>query len=370
MSMLKGCAFILFMVAALYGVIVWSIGWTATPKNGSFLGCGAIGMFAALIMVASETEPGTIIFGAMLIIASIAWLVASIKEEKAGVQREAEKKRMAALNKYKQEEKKQYDLAHTFGLEKYHAIDVDDERKYREGIQAMRQLGMMAQESVYQEKEKDWAIHGGIAEGIAGPAAGIMAAANIMQDNARIKAENAARRKWGAEQSFFYQNMAIEASARQPIPLSMSELSKKYAVISSWSPITLLSLIRIETQNVMIDSETGSVKITVKWSQKDKSLCIDGAIRAKLYTADKQCAGCAYMVLPKTGTASFKGTMDGVCAVPKPSSSYSVKFEPVDLWELAPKKSKSTARPEKLSKAEHQKIVADLESKYLKEIGA
>ena len=39
-------------------------------------------------------------------------------------------------------------------------------------------------------REKDWAIHGGIADAIAGPAAGIAIAADIQQKNAQTRAAN------------------------------------------------------------------------------------------------------------------------------------------------------------------------------------
>ncbi len=46
-----------------------------------------------------------------------------------------------------------------------------------------------------QQKEKDWAVHGGIASGIAGPIAGIATAMNVQNENAQIRAYNEQVRK-------------------------------------------------------------------------------------------------------------------------------------------------------------------------------
>lgn len=45
------------------------------------------------------------------------------------------------------------------------------------------------------EKEKNWATHGGIASGLAGPGAGIATALNTMQENEKIKERNALQRE-------------------------------------------------------------------------------------------------------------------------------------------------------------------------------
>lgn len=57
-----------------------------------------------------------------------------------------------------------------------------------EGEEALRKLGMIY--AGQQQKESSWAITGGIAEGIAGPAAGIMAASDTMERNRKIREHN------------------------------------------------------------------------------------------------------------------------------------------------------------------------------------
>ncbi len=61
------------------------------------------------------------------------------------------------------------------------------------GEEAMKLLSTIYAQQ--EKKESDWAIIGGIAEGIAGPAAGIMAASQTIANNRKVQEHNAAMRK-------------------------------------------------------------------------------------------------------------------------------------------------------------------------------
>ena len=288
------------------------------------------------------------------------WIVTREQEK------ESKKEREIALIKITPQEEKQKKYAHIEGLEKYHQMDVDDAKDYQKGIDAARELGIILQKSVYQEKEKDWALLGGIANGIAGPGAGISTAVNAMQENERIRAENAKRRQQGAEMNAFYQDLAFRAAQKKPVARTMEQLDKEYDAIMSWSPKTLFSRIIIKSKTAISDWKSGAVNVSVEWEQKNKSLCIDGALRAKIY-AENKCVGCAYLVLPKEGTAKLSGKISGVCARPQiEASDYSVEIEPVDLWELAPKGKKS--KTDNLTLEKHREIVAKYEKDFQDEL--
>ena len=210
---------------------------------------------------------------------------------------------------------------------------------------------------------------GGIADGIIGSSVGIVTAVNAMRENERIKAENAAGQEWGAKRNAFYQELAIQAEEQMPSSVSMVQLKDQYEAIFSWSPDTLFPLISISTRSIEINPDTGAVTVAACWRQTDKSLCIDGALRAKLYTEEGECAGCAYLVLPKEGTAGCRGVFSGICAQPvKPASKYSVKYEPVNLWELASKQDQTERKSDDLTMEEHRKIVADYEGSFQAEL--
>ena len=211
--------------------------------------------------------------------------------------RKAEEERKKELEIQTKREQRETQLAHMEGLAKFHQMDVDDAREYQEAIDVMRKVGNIVEKSVYQEKETDWAIMGGIAAGIAGPAAGIVTATKIIQDNERINAENAARREWGAKQNTFYQDLASQAKQKSPTALSMSALQKKYEAILSWAPSTLFSLIKLRDTKIDVDAQTGAVTVSTSWHQDDKSICIDGSLRAKIYTNSGECARCSGVLL-------------------------------------------------------------------------
>lgn len=91
-------------------------------------------------------------------------------------------------------------LFHLYGRDKRTQMltnliqDYDDKiQGLKDGEKALIQLGMIYADQ--QQKESDWAIVGGIAEGIAGPAAGLAAAANTMASNTKIREHNAAMRR-------------------------------------------------------------------------------------------------------------------------------------------------------------------------------
>lgn len=65
------------------------------------------------------------------------------------------------------------------------------------GEEAMKQLSMIYMQQ--QKKEGDWAIAGGLAEGLAGPVAGFMSASQVMENNREIQWHNAAMRNASRE---------------------------------------------------------------------------------------------------------------------------------------------------------------------------
>lgn len=333
-----------------------------------FLMLWGMGLFCTLgSFVVKPRDQGPFFFkiGLAFLIPAILWTRSMILAPK----REAEAKRKAKLAEQTKEAQEQQQLSELEGLAKYHRMDENAARRYQEGVAAIHQLGILMQQSVYQEQEKDWALLGGVAEGIAGPVAGVLTAVDAMQDNEKIRAQNAARREWGARQNAFYQDLARQAHRERPVALSMEELREKYEAVLSWDPDTLFSLLRLTDVQAEVDEITGAVTVSAHWQQKDNSICIDGTLRAKLYTAAGVCVGCAYLVLPMTGTVGFKGYLEGICVEPKEPGPYTVILEPVDLWELAAKGNAASRKTGVLSVSKHRKIVAQIKTRYQNEIG-
>ena len=320
-------------------------------------GVGITCFGAGFIVQPRDQAPLFFVFGIVFLAIAIFWTYYGIKIQPKIQQEEKKRQRDKKLSEQSDLEQEQRTLAYLEGLEKFHKMDVADAEAYKKGIETMRLVGILMEKSVYQEKKKDWSIMGGIAEGLAGPAAGISVAVNTMNENAKIEAENAARREWGRKQNEHFQDLANQAEAKRQVALTMSELQRKYTAIMAWSPDTLFSTIKFQTPKIDVDIETKAVTISVEWEQHDRSLCIDGAIRAKLYSDGGQYAGCAYLVLPKVGTSKFKGMLSGICSKPQKFSHYKVILEPINLWELASTNNLTDRKCDNLTSEQHQQVV-------------
>ena len=284
------------------------------------------------------------------------------------IQKYAQKKENEqALAEQTETEREQKWLAKLEGLQKPYRMGLEEERRHREGVEAMRQLGVIVEASVYQEEEKDWAIHGGIAQGVAGPLAGVAVAAKTMQENAEIRERNAAQRQWGAQQNQSFQHLANEAERNKPRTLSLAQLEEQYEANLSWSPATLLSKFRFTDTKAEVDPATGAVTVSTFWCQGGIFICIDGSLRAKLYAPNGKCVGCAYLVFPKEGSEKRSGKLTGICARPKAPGPYKVVIEPYDLWELAAK-GRAWESDDDLLDQEHRELVKQSEEKFLAEL--
>ena len=256
------------------------------------------------------------------------------------------------------------ELAHIDEFEKAYKMNADERSSRQALAAALRQAGNFMQQHVYQEKEKDWAILGGIADGLAGPGAGIATAIGTMQENQQIRERNAAHREAAIRESRLYNSLASNIQADSPAAISKHD----YDVFLSWKPSTLFSLLQLDKPRIEVDSETGAVTVFVYWHQDDKSICIDGSLRAKIYTSDGKCRGCAYLNFPSEGTGGFWGKLSGICILPETTSKYTVVIEPMNLWEFAPKGHPTTRLHDKVTIEEHRKMVADSEAKFMKEM--
>lgn len=103
----------------------------------------------------------------------------------------------------------------------------------------MKAVGNLTQMSTRHEKEGDWAIMGGIAQGIGGVGAGIAAAAETERKNAEIRARNAQRDIERAKLNALAANYG-----KTPVP-KISNLAGEWKVSIDESTETLFSRLRI-----------------------------------------------------------------------------------------------------------------------------
>jgi len=234
-------------------------------------------------------------------------------------------------------ESQQRELANLVGLEKMYQMDRIRTAKNAECLEILRRNSQkMLKYSI--EKESDWATIGGLASGIAGPAAGLAAAVDTMNNNQRIREENEKKRQDQRNLESWI-DKAKKADESSPM---LAELEEKYTVFYDLSSAQIMEKFLIIKSSYVIDSDTGAITVIVELGKiMDKVrtpgkniMCFDGSIKAKITDSDGNHSGDAYLVFPQNGFDSVYCTLRGICTTPHPKDYYKIEFEPVKLWEL------------------------------------
>lgn len=188
------------------------------------------------------------------------------------------------------------------------------------------------------QKEHDWAVHGGIASGIAGPAAGVATALDIQQKNAAIRAQNEANRPLVAMMTSHFGNTAAGHRGQASQYAAMAASTKDKLMLDQ-DPQQVFANLVIENTEITV-SETGAVTVEADFTKKDAyriyetvDPTIDGTVAARLYQNGNHVAS-AYFVLPVEGVT---GTVRLSAITTKPTAenaNYTVSFEAVDLWAI------------------------------------
>ncbi len=275
------------------------------------------------------------------------------KEEKEEVLKKEQNER-EQMERLKTREKEIYNdyikYAEFYGREKRIAILKDLQKvcqsKIEEKKKAEKNLRDLdiALYSASQRKENDWATMGGIASGIAGPAAGLAVAMEAQAENAKIREENKinGEKMIGmiAQHGSIYSalNGNIQELEAQAKALSRDIDDAKYKLVSDESAEEVFNYVKIKATNVKI-SETGAFIIKATASAEENKIkvfdktegVIDGTIAADLYQENKL-VGTALLVLPFEGLKSsckFEGMgLQGA----KQNVPHKIKFRPYKLW--------------------------------------
>jgi len=213
----------------------------------------------------------------------------------------------------------------------------------------------MSLEPVKSPKEQDWAIAGGIASAIAGPAAGIAVAADIQRKNAEAKIDPAEaakeaqklRESWKTTGDSLAQtvmkNSGVSPEAYRDATRLKAELTKQkekcevLLVDESNDKYQLLGMLAPTTETITI-SETGSVHITVHIVGKKYCIfdnvpaVIDGSFKALLWNEKGECCGTAALVLPIYGVEDSSLLEAWFTTPSSKDTSYYVEFTKPNLW--------------------------------------
>lgn len=266
------------------------------------------------------------------------------KNDEAAKAKEAKerKKRQELIQNEQKQHNELTKYAHLTGREKRIRILTDQQDEMKKQLAQLRQQsqGSNTLARATQQKEQSWATHGGIASGIAGPAAGLVTAMNVEAKNAEIRAQNQAYM-----QAFAYRgiNLAGRISYyEKAIAEADEEISCAQAkMVAETAKEELIKLLSIKKPNVEI-SDTGAFKIQAKIERKGEikvfndlktEAVIDGTISADLYQEGKK-RGSALLVLPVFGLGPAV-TVEGMgLNGAKKDVAYEIKFTPYHLWAM------------------------------------
>ena len=189
-----------------------------------------------------------------------------------------------------------------------------------------------------QQKEKSWAVHGGVASALAGTGAGIAAAMDIQNKNAAIRAQNAANLQ-SAQPALNLMYKAAGDRQKRAEAINREIEAAKTKLVSDDSPETCMSHIAFSDTKVEV-SETGTCTVTTVAGMTspmtifgDVEAVVDGTVTARIYDGDSE-IGKALLVLPcygLKGNATLTG-MSLFCG--SKNKEYTVQFEPYKLWAI------------------------------------
>ena len=249
----------------------------------------------------------------------------------------------SALNKKKNEEtieSKELELYSEFyGRDKRVAMltkKYEDAQKSAEALSSLP--GSLISSST--QKEMDWAVHGGIASGIAGPAAGLATAMDIQQKNAQIRQQNQENRERLAP--LVSTSIQLSISAKQEAKWIGNSLEQaKTKLVSDMLPDECLN--RIDFSNTTFTvTDTGTIKVTANAKLKsaftifeDVNAVIDGTVIAQIYDGDVL-IGEAKMVLPTYGlnANNYEPIVGMKLFCGEKGKPYLIFFKPYKLWAM------------------------------------
>lgn len=189
-----------------------------------------------------------------------------------------------------------------------------------------------------QEKEKDWAVMGGIANGIAGAGAGVSTALQAQAENAQIRAANNARMKAAMPAYMALSNRASAyRSEAAAIQKEIERVNEK--LVDEKDPQNWFSKIAFSNTAVTV-SKTGTCTVTTDVKEVgpvmiygDVPAKIDGTIVAKIYDGSTF-VGVAQMVLPCYGVGEDT-KLEGMCLnCGQPGKTYTAQFVSTNMWAM------------------------------------
>ena len=258
-----------------------------------------------------------------------------------------ENEERARLAKLREEEKEEYDKLTKYagleGNEKTIRMLSEEVEQLRKSQKAMTNMASDAA-SLLLERERDWAVAGGIASGLAGGAAGVAAALDAQAENAGIRARNAETMNMIAQaQAHLYTSGAIDRNAAKLQAQEKALEKERFKLYQKLPAEALDTHLSISDTSVSI-SDTGAFRVSANVEMTDSLIIfdnvparIDGTLLCVLnqYGAD---IAEAQMVLPLYGLKpgqKEKISLKGICLNGANAKlPYTVKFKTDELYAI------------------------------------
>lgn len=231
------------------------------------------------------------------------------------------------------------------GTDKSAAICIDNANEYRAQIGEAEKRITSAQKSADgilragTQKEQSWAVHGGIASGIAGGAAGLAVAADVERRNQAIRQQNAQLSRSVAAMSLaveFAQDKKIRNAKDMISYWERREEEYRNKLVENLPQEELLEKLAPAFEEIR-QSESGAVSAAVKTQPApvvifgDVKAVVDGSVKAILYSGGKAAAHTCF-ALPLGGAREALTTNIVFRDAADSHGDYSIRFEAYHLW--------------------------------------
>lgn len=262
-------------------------------------------------------------------------------EEKAKLQK-AQKENAVAIK----EQKEQYNLTKRYidlkGAEKRITMALEEIPPLKSLIAQLKTRAdsiSNTYDRTTRSNEVSWATLGGIAAGIAGPAAGLAVAMDVQARNAEKRAHNEAALSSTKDMlvSMHLQNFREQTDVEKRIELwkSIAEEAKN-KLVEEVSGEKLIKDLNPKVNSIEILS-TGNVELLVDVKKKTIKIfdsvtaVIDGSFKANLLV-NGEVVGTAFLTLPYCGSENTVTLKTIFVDITKKASKYDVEFEPYNLF--------------------------------------
>lgn len=236
-------------------------------------------------------------------------------------------------------------LGYTFGLEKVYVQNKLRELHHKELNQNVADAFNRTADIVgYHEREVDWAIAGGVAQGLAGAGAGIAAAINTQIRNSEVRARNIKRDLEANAYRAMSRAYAKSGSIDESFLLKPEEI-KGLRIRTTQETHSLFQKIRITTTFAKLDTDANPNDPLFTWKKDSVSKKtrivkldffadidnrIDGYLQINMHLENGKSLYSRAVPLPLLGV----GQSSSKLILHLPNSIASLSFEPIILWEL------------------------------------